>query len=123
MSTAACRCGLAPGLWASQHEGFTASLLHWPQASPEETPTEGGRLQRRRGFLSMQGSFRVKTPLDVWVDGALCQCAEPTGPEATFSAGAPDACEALLSTGHSPLPSTAGGPAPCGSLLLPVACP
>lgn len=42
MSTAACRCGLAPGLWASQHEGFTASLLHWPQASPEETPTGEG---------------------------------------------------------------------------------
>ena len=72
----------------------------------------------------MKGSFRVKTPLDARVDGALCQHAEPTGPEATLSLQAPlSPCEPPLSTGHRPLPSAAGGPAPFGSSLLPVVGP
>lgn len=75
-----------------------------PGVPREDTPTVGGAssLQCRCGFLSMKGSFRVKTALDVWVDGALCQRAEPTGPEAAFSAGAPTPVRphSLLATVH-----------------------
>ncbi|XP_010829049.1 PREDICTED: uncharacterized protein LOC104981574, partial [Bison bison bison] len=68
-----------------------AEVEPWTCISVPREDTLGGAssLQCRCGFLSMKGSFRVKTALDVWVDGALCQRAEPTGPEAAFSAGAP----------------------------------
>ena len=41
VSIAACDCGLSPGSWASQHKGFTASLLPWPRRPQRRRPHSG----------------------------------------------------------------------------------
>ena len=105
--------------------GIAAPLRPRPQASPEETPTGGGVscLQHRSGFLSMKGSFRVKTP---GCPGGWCPLPArgAHGPRGhLISAGAPESLGGPAVHCSPSTSSAAGGPAPFGSSLLPVVGP